>query len=171
MKKPFKHTIDIESLKKLLSYDKDTGKFTWTKDAHFKVRGKEAGYINRKFGYIRIGVLNKVYQAHRLAWIYHYGVNPEQQVDHINGDKTDNRIKNLRLATTAQNQMNCKAHCDNSTGFKGVTYRKGLKKPYRAAVQTCGKMIHVGYFSTPKEASIAYYLKAREIFGEFASQG
>ena len=171
MKKPIKNHISQEDLVKLLSYNKATGEFVWRDSAHWKVRGKKAGRIDARYGYIRIGIVRKVYQAHRLAWLYVYNEYPRQQLDHINGDRTDNRIENLRIANTAQNQQNCKKHKDNTSGFKGVSFRKGLKKPWRAAVQTVNKYYHVGYFSTPEEASDAYLKKAKELFGEFASRG
>ncbi len=157
-------------LKELLTYNKNTGTIRWKPTATKKMRGKVAGKVS-KFGYREIGIDGKVYLAQKLVWFFVYGVLPSHSLDHRNRNRDDNRIENLRPATTAQNQQNCSKHKDNKSGYKGVTVRKGLKKPYRAAVQTGGKMHHVGYFATAKEASDAYLVKARELFGEYACRG
>jgi len=84
-------------------------------------------------------------------------------IDHINGDKLDNRRHNLRLCSTSQNGANAKISVRNKTGFKGVDYRVDLKK-YRARV---GKN-NAGFYKTAKEAALAYDSLARKVYGDFA---
>ena len=94
------------------------------------------------------------YQAHRLAWSLHYQEMPSQDIDHINGIKTDNRICNLRLVTVRQNQYNQrKPRIDNKSGYLGVTV---YKDKWMASIKINSKTKHLGYFSTPQEANEAY---------------
>ena len=77
------------------------------------------------------------------------------QVDHRNGDGLDNRRCNLRIVTVSQNQHNSKIRCDNSTGFKGVSFNKRISK-YTSQIQIEGKRVFLGYFNTPEDAAKAY---------------
>ena len=95
----------------------------------------------------------------------------ELEVDHRNGDKLDNRRKNLRIATHAQNLKNMKKHKDNSTGFKGVkkvSCRVNKTNPYQAIIMVDGKSHSLGYFLTPEAAAQAYDKGARELHGEYS---
>ena len=87
--------INSNELRALLTYDKDTGVFRRNTSSGGQEIGSIAGTIS-KYGYIRIRIKNKAYFAHRLAWLYEYGVWPENEIDHINGEKSDNRLINLR---------------------------------------------------------------------------
>lgn len=89
------------------------------------------------------------------------------QVDHINGDKLDNRKANLRLATNAQNQMNKVTQSNSTTGYKGVSFEKSIGR-YRAYINFQGKRYNLKTFKTPEQAAEAYNIKAKELFGEFA---
>lgn len=116
-------------------------------------------------GYTRVNLDGKKYYVHRLAWLYVYGVQPNGQIDHINGDRSDNRIANLREATNKQNQenrRNCPKH--NTTGFLGVSNhsRYGGEK-YVAQITNDYKHIHIGVYDTPEEAQEAYLAKKAEI--------
>ena len=92
------------------------------------------------------------------------------KVDHKNGNPLDNQRSNIRTCTNSENMMNRGAAAHNKSGFKGVL-KKGdkRKKPYKAQIAVNGKVIHLGYFTTPKEAAHAYNEKAKELHGEFAS--
>jgi hypothetical protein len=89
---------------------------------------------------------------------------PSEQVDHINGDRLDNRRENLRIATNQQNQM-ARHKSISKSGYKGV-HKNGNR--WRAIIKKDGKTIHLGYYDTPEEASMAYDKMAKDIFGEFA---
>jgi len=94
--------------------------------------------------------------ASRLAWFYVHGAWPDGQVDHINGDHTDNRLSNLRVLTNAQNAQNrSRARRNNSTGLLGVSYDKRDDR-YRARIMVDGRMVSLGYHPTAHEAHAAY---------------
>jgi hypothetical protein len=159
--------LTIEQLKELLEYNPDTGLFTWIKligTSNRKVGGV-AG--TKRDGYIRITIKGKIYSAHRLAYLYTTGNFPENQIDHINHIRHDNRWINLRDATNSQNGANKVKHKNNTSGYKGVYWDKRYKK-WRAKIQYMEKSIHIGYYTTPQEAAEAYKKKAIELNGEFS---
>lgn len=94
----------------------------------------------------------------------------DEIVDHINGDILDNRKNNLRIATRSQNAVNRKKGKRNkySLLYRGIKFRKGLKKPWIARIGYDHQTKHIGYFATEKEAAMAYNNKAQELYGEFA---
>ena len=142
-------------LRELLFYDDTTGHFTWLKNRGAGV-GQVAGSVKAN-GYIGIMVDRKLYFAHRLAWFYTYGEFPKQYIDHINGDRADNRIVNLREVTHTQNMHNLKsAKITSKTKILGVTKVNGR---YRARIRYAGRYKHLGYFATPEEA----YMKYQEV--------
>lgn len=143
----------IETLQHFLKYEKDTGKLFWQQSRGNKKSGEEAGAANSR-GYVCIMIKRKSYHAHRLAWFLHYQEMPSQDIDHINGIKNDNRICNLRLVTARQNQYNQrKPRIDNKSGYLGVAI---YKDKWMASIKINSKTKHLGYFSTPQEASVAY---------------
>lgn len=137
-----------------LRYDPNTGEFFWSVNASTRVKiGDKAGCL-KSDGYIAIRVDKKYYKAHRLAWFFIYGEWPLIQVDHINGDKTDNRIANLRLATSAENHQNRKKPATNTSGYIGV-YRDVSGK-WAARIRAKPRRIFLGLFDTPEAAADAY---------------
>ena len=110
-----------EKLKELLNYDPDTGVFTWAKTRNGVSLGKKAGGVSGK-GYIAIYINGRNYLAHRLAWLYCFGVFPDQ-IDHINQDKTDNRICNLQTCDTITNNRNRSINRRSKTQIHGVRYK------------------------------------------------
>jgi hypothetical protein len=118
-------------------------------------------------GYWRLGVDYVRHSAHRLAWLYVYGEWPEGEVDHINLIRTDNRIANLRLATTALNKRNTRVRKNNLVGFKGVSWH-ACSRRWRSRIYLNGKEVNLGLYDTPEEANAAYLAAAREHFGDFA---
>ena len=173
-----------EIVKTLFEYDKDSGKIFWKerdlslfktvsswKQWNKRYSGKEAGFKNKQ-GYITIRIFKtKLYMAHRLIWLYCYGKLPDKFIDHINGNPSDNRIKNLREASYADNSRN--RHMSNGKiPFKGVALSdpRCLKK-YRGYVFLNNKQIHLGTFDTPEEAHAAYCKAAKELHGEFWNPG
>ena len=130
--------ITQEFIKSVLNYDKETGIFTWIKN------GKVAGY-KQKDGYVRFNFNNKHYRAHRLAWLYVYGIYPDSHIDHINGNTTDNSINNLRLCNRNQNMHNRKLNKNNKAGIKGVCWNRKIGK-WHVQIGISGKVKHLGYF-------------------------
>jgi hypothetical protein len=158
--------ISHDELLHILRYEKDTGLFFWNTPRP-KIRvGQQAGYLHHK-GYINLEINGKHYTAHRLAWFYCTGNWPKDQIDHINCNKSDNRIENLREATNGQNHANTKSK--NKLGFKGIGFKPKLKnKPYTAKIRHNKKNIHIGCYATPEEAFEAYKIMAKKLHGEFA---
>lgn len=144
-------TITQDALKSLLHYDPDTGLFTYAKARPRVKVGATAGHLHKGHGYIQLKVNGKLYLAHRLAWLYVYGVWPVNQLDHINRDRTDNRLINLREATQAQNCQNRPLQINATSGIKGVTWNKVLNK-WHARISLNNKRFHVGWFLTKDEA-------------------
>lgn len=162
--------LTADKVREALDYDAETGVFRWMNPSRrADLRGKVAGSPN-SFGYIAIVVGEKKYQAHRLAWLYVRGEWPAKFIDHINGDKADNRIANLREATKAQNSRNRPKTKSNTTGFKGVTFDR-RKNKFKAGVMIDGKQLHLGLYPTAEEANAAYLRAAQHHFGEFARAG
>lgn len=156
--------LTAERLRQLFAYDPSTGIFIRLVNRRKFKAGAIAGY-SHSGGYQRIMVDWVTYQAHRLAWLYSYGVWPAHELDHINGQRGDNRIANLREATSVQNHANMRLHSRNTSGFKGVSWRGNC---WRATISHRNKAVHLGNFATPEEAHAAYCAKAKELFGEFA---
>jgi hypothetical protein len=104
-------------------------------------------------GYRRIRVLGKLYWAHRLAWLYVHGDWPPDKIDHINGDRKDNRLMNLRAASDSENMQNVGMRSDNTTGVRGVTRRKSR---WIAQITAGGKTHYLGVHETAEEAHRAY---------------
>lgn len=121
--------------------------------------GECAGTVQK---YCMITIDRRRYMAHRLAWFYVYGAWPNGDLDHINGDKLDNRIANLREATRKQNMQNVRQHKHNTSGVKGVAWHSQRNK-WRAYIFVDYKQIHLGLFDT-KEAAAAARMNAEEIY-------
>lgn len=118
-------------------------------------------------GYIRISVGGKQYTAHRLAWLYVHGEWPKAQLDHIDGDPTNNQISNLREATHSQNRVNASAYSLSKTGIRGVHFHHGTKR-FRVQLMRDGRSYHGGYFLRVEAAEAAAHNLAKKLHGEFA---
>lgn len=154
-------------LKKVLSYNPDTGIFTRI-SATNKVRIGDIAGTKHVSGYMQICIKRKLYKSHRLAWLYIYGEFPVKQIDHINRVKDDNRIINLRLASPSENSCNQEKRPNNKSGFKGVSICKNGKYEARSCYN--GKHVRFTGFKTAKDASIAYNRYAKEHHGVFYYQ-
>lgn len=130
-------------------YNPETGVIIWIKSTSRKIKiGQIAGTVNNT-GYLRISYQGKLYQAHRLAWYLHYGAWPTNNIDHINGVKTDNRINNLRDATQSTNTLNKKGHRENT--YKYYSFNKEKQK-WVVQASINGKLTYFGRFKTKELA-------------------
>lgn len=157
---------EANHLSTLLSYDKDTGIFTWNVPNGNKAKGSIAGTVMRN-GYVRIGVNGKTYMAHRLAWMFSFGKFPIVFVDHINGIRSDNRILNLREASKAENTWNSSAYSNNRLGLKGVHFNS-VDRKYIAQITVGGKRKCLGSFNDKYEAYEAYIKASKALHGNFS---
>lgn len=154
-------TVDIshEQLLQLLSYDPETGLFIWLKRVGRYHAGSIAG-TNPKDGRINLCINYKLVRAHRVAWFYIYGAWPKGEIDHIDGDPTNNRIANLRDVSHAQNMQNRRVPRKGSrTGLMGVKPHRG---GFSARIMVSGVVHHLGSFKTTAEAHQAYLNAKRE---------
>ena len=158
-----------ERLLEVLDYDPETGEFRWKPHKGLrKVRaGTVAGTLNQ-LGYRQISIKRKVYLAHRLAWFYVHGTWPTRCIDHINRNRADNRLANLRDVTHSQNGANSRPK--NASHPKGVTFHAASGFWY-ANVTKDRKGTFLGNYRTMEEAHKAYVSGATRIHGEFFNTG
>lgn len=157
----------VDRLKTYLDFNPETGVFTRKTSSGGRLAGSVAGTIT-KAGYTQITFQGRLYYAHRLAWLFVTGGWPENEIDHIDGRKSNNRIKNLRDATHAQNMHNQRdAQRSNKTsGLLGVYFSKGRNK-WHAQIKVSGRRRHLGYFDCV-EAAHAEYLAAKSTLHRFS---
>lgn len=164
--------IDPSQIARLLSYDPDTGTLVWKKrpDSDFaagsrqsqsqcahnwnaRYAGTIAGNITPR-GYSQVGLLGRLFKAHRLAWCIYYGDWPSAQIDHINGNKCDNRIANLRDVSQTENCRNTAMSKNNTSGLRGVYWKAAINK-WTASICIDGKQRHIGVYTSKDEAHAA----------------
>ena len=146
--------ITADYVREVFLYNPDTGELTWKRPTGPRVReGDRAGHANTG-GHLQIKLHGRNLLVHRLIWLYVYGVWPVNQVDHINRNRTDNRIVNLREATKQQNSMNMGKFCTNTSGHNGVHPHKGSGK-WQAQITFNYKVIYLGLFESIEEAVAA----------------
>ena len=154
-------------LAKRLRYDKKFGTFSWIdKPSPCISAGAEAGCTDSK-GYRKIRFKGIGIACHRLVWFIETGYLPSI-IDHINGNRSDNRIQNLRPCTTSENMMNSNISSRNTSGFKGVNQRKG-RTLWDASIRIDGKLIILGSFKNKEDAILARKSGEEKYFGEFAA--
>lgn len=150
MSKPSK-LPDISLVSSTISYDPFTGLFTWKTHRCNKIKIGDAAGTKHRDGYCYIVINKKRFPSHRLAWFLHYGHEPVNFIDHINGKRTDNRIINLREATQKQNAENRLLHKNNSTGFRNVHFNKRARK-FQVALEHNGDSVYCGIFDKVEDA-------------------
>lgn len=149
----------VDRLRELLKYEPETGGLFWLSTGEVAMTGKVGSYLGGYVDCVRV-------RAHRVAWCLHYGFEPPDFIDHINGDKKDNRISNLRLATKSQNEINKPKKAGTSSKYKGVTWHKARGK-WLAHLNVNGKYKYLGYYSIEIDAKYAYDKAAEEFHGEY----
>lgn len=175
------------ALRLLIAYNPDTGSLKWRRRSKkwFKPKGgrQTASGCAKRWnglyagsaamnsvtgkGYLGGPILGTNVKAHQVAWSIHYGERPKLHIDHINGNRTDNRIANLRLATAQQNAMNRSGWRNAASSYRGV-YPMPNKR-WRARINDFeGNTLSLGVYSTEREAAMAYNEAARHIHGEWA---
>ena len=155
-----------------LEYNPDTGAFTWKATSRRGFVGKSAGCLCTRDGYIRIRIHGKLELAHRLAWDMSYPdnpVTPDEQIDHINHIRTDNRICNLRKATNTENSRNASIGVNNTSSALGVWFEKRRDK-WVAEIKVDRKKKHLGQFDT-FDAAVAARKAAECEFGFHENHG
>jgi HNH endonuclease/AP2 domain len=157
--------ITQEFLNEIFEY-KD-GNLFWKVDrGNNKVKGKKANKTKKSNGYQEVKIHSKGYYAHRVIFMMIHGRWPEQ-IDHIDGDRSNNLLSNLREANNAQNNRNTKLRSTNTSGFKGVSFYKSANR-YIAKITVNYQSIHLGCFKTPEEAHDVYKQAALKLHGDFA---
>ena len=150
-------------------FDYKNGNLYWKKLTSKFSNGKindKAGYIHHT-GYQIIGINNKYYSVHRLIFLYYYGYLPKE-IDHIDGNRGNNHIGNLREVTRSQNLMNSKSHKNSSSQYKGVTWHKRDKK-WQVTIRINGKNKYLESFDNEIDAALTYNTKAIKLYGDYAN--
>lgn len=155
-----------ERLQELFDYSVVTGALYRRKGVKGFPRGRSVGFDNGN-GYLRTVVDGHKVYNHRLVWKLVTGQEPTTNIDHIDGDSTNNAWHNLRLATQAQNCRNQALKTTNTSGFKGVSYSKVSKK-WVATIWRDYRCHYLGLYGTPEQAHAAYVEAAERLHGEFA---
>lgn len=163
----YKNELTHDRLKRVLHYERETGVFTWLVQLGWRGPvGAEAGTRHSR-GYTHIMIDQKLYLAHRLAWFYVTGGWPADKIDHIDGNRLNNRFANLREANASQNNQNRKKLASGTSPLKGVSWHI-RNRMWKSRIKRDGKQIRLGLYRTEEEAHAAYCLAAKEMFGEYA---
>lgn len=161
--------ISQEKLKDLLTYDPETGIFTWNISPRYGIEnGTVAGSLDA-LGYVIIVIKRKQYKAHRLAWLYMTGSFPEIHIDHINREKDDNRFSNLRKANPSENNWNVGIRKDNKSGYKGVCFIPEMNK-FMVQIAVNNVQHYLGCFDDAEVAASVYQEHAKKFHGEFCHE-
>lgn len=148
--------ITIKQVRDALHYDYKTGEIRWKNPPHERIKfASLAGCFNHH-GYLRIRLFGEQFQAHRIAWALYYGKWPNNDLDHIDGNRGNNKIRNLRLASKSINSQNLRKPLrNNHSGFLGVV-PSGRKWMAKIRLPNGGKQMVIGRYITAQEAHEAY---------------
>lgn len=160
--------ITQERVQYLLWYDSETGNLIWKNPTSKRVSIFDiAGHIDDDYITIRLDKI--LYPAHCIIWLYVTGTWPEDQIDHKDLNKQNNRWANLREATPSLNGANKNKYATNKSGFKGVSWSK-RRQAWLAQITINYKTINLGCYETAEKASEVYQKAAKEHFGEFSNR-
>lgn len=157
--------LSITRLKELVTYNPETGIFTFNSTRGGNLSGDIAGSLHH-LGYVFLMIDRETYTAHRLAWFYCFEEWPTKFIDHIDKNRSNNRLDNLREASREENACNMKIRKDNTTGYKGVSLDKKTGR-FMSRLTVNKKVLYLGMFKTAEEASKAREDKAKELQGDF----
>ena len=159
--------LNQEELKRILNYNDTTGVFTWKISPKYDVKiGDVAG--NYHNGYYRVTIKRKKYLTHRLAWLYVYGEFPKGDLDHIDNDRGNSRINNLRIADRVTNGYNRKKPINNKSGIKGVHWSK-IDKKWIVKIGVNKQKLYIGLFEDLELAELVAQEARAKYHGEFAN--
>jgi len=163
-------SITQNRLKELLICDVDKGLFTWKprNQKGFKMSGKPAGNFSVE-GYYVLKIDKRLYKVHRLVWLYAYGEFPKGEIDHIDHDRGNNGLANLRDTLHGDNARNQSMRNTNTSGHMGVGWRETNQK-WQARINAGGKRISLGLFAT-REAAIVARKAAEILYGYHTNHG
>lgn len=162
-----KHSV--EDLRKLFEYNEQTGILYWSVNKGRATKGDIAG-TNHNKGYLSVQIDKTAYLLHRVIWCIYYGQWPSKFIDHIDLNKKNNKINNLRLATRANNCQNHARRIDSNSSIKGVTWHVRLNK-WQARVQIDNKRVHLGYFHNLMDAEKRITDVRSNLHKEFTNHG
>jgi hypothetical protein len=160
--------LSLKRLKEVLRYEYETGLFYWLISTGRVSKDQIAG-STKDSGYILIRIDGIRYPAHRLAWFYCFEEGPIDLIDHIDRNRSNNKLDNLREATMSENMRNTDLAPTNSSGFRGVSYVKSNGK-FLAQIKINGINTNLGHYTTPEEASIVYWTKVDELQDKFINE-
>ena len=155
--------MDQSTLLSLFVY-KDGKLFHKNKLKNNSKPGMPVGTLD-KDGYLKTLIKRKPYRVHRIIFMMHHGYIPKI-LDHIDGDVTNNRIENLREVTVSESNRNRGKHRNNTSGFKGVTFVKSIRK-YSSRICINNKRLFLGYFDDPETAYVSYCDAAKKFGNGF----
>jgi hypothetical protein len=161
-----KPDITQEELRQAFDYNEKVGDLCWKYRPANNVKVGVPVRAKNTDGYYHVGFKRKVYTVHRIIWMLVYGEWPDAEIDHVNCDKNDNRLENLRLATKGQNQSNSHKRDGFTSLYKGVCWNDRSKK-WRAQVTHDNKVVYLGEFTNQEDAHEAYCRVASGLKGEF----
>lgn len=160
--------VTRELLDHLFDIRPDEGLIYWRRAPRKPwLNGKLAGHAGHRFGYVMICIKGKDFKRHRLIWFYVHGRWPEDELDHIDGDRTADRIANLREANKCQNMWNAVMPMTNTSGCKGVSWDQS-KKRWRVTIRANGNWHQVGRFASLVNAIAARAEAERIYHGSYA---
>jgi hypothetical protein len=154
--------LSADEARRVFLYDPESGLLSWRARPSVGVKVGDSAGSKRKDGYLGLKYRGQQYLAHRIAWLITYGSWPVQDVDHIDGNRSNNAIANLRDVSRAMNVQNVRApRCSNeASGMLGVT-KRGRK--WQASIWAGGRRSYLGLFSAPEEAHAAYVQAKRQL--------
>lgn len=160
--------VTVDRLRELTHYDPETGAFTWRKSKGAAMAGSPVGGKHRVKGYGEACIDGMYFQTHRLVWFYANGRWPIGQIDHINGQRDDNRLHNLRDVSQSENQQN-RTHSNRGKKYSDLIGAYWSTNGWFSTILIAGKQVYLGRFETDQQAHEAYIRAKRTHHNGYAS--